>query len=254
MIFMDSYVLIILSVSAINIILVIFSLKEYATYKREKNEYLFKRKIEEVKDKERKQLVNYITSELHDNISQMISLAIMNSGTLKVEKNEKAFINIQNILNKTLTDVRYLIKTIKLRESFDFDLDYQIEDLINILNQSTSISFSKVGKAPTLDNERKYLLFRILQELLSNILKHSKANSVEVLFENTDTLSILRIAHNGEKFQPVNEDFQKGYGLSNIIENTKLLSGKLHFESENSNVILKLPTTAVLQKRGFVLL
>lgn len=239
---MDSYVLIILSVSIVNIILVIFSLREYTVYKREKEEYLFKRKIEEIKDKERKQLVNYITSELHDNISQMVSLAIMNSGTLKVEKNDKAFINIQNLLNKTLSDVRYLIKTIKLRESFDLDLDYQIEDLINVLNQSTSISFSKVGKAPVLDNERKYLLFRILQELLNNILKHSKANNVDVIFENINTLLILRIVHNGKKFKPTNEDFQKGYGLSNIIENTKLLNGKLNFESENSNIILKLPT------------
>lgn|SRR5690554_292589 len=249
MIFMDDYfVLIILSISTINIILTIFSLKEYVAYKREKDEILFKKKIEEIKDKERKQLVSYISSELHDNISQMISLAIMNSGTLKEENYENRIINIQYILNKALTDVRYLIKTIKLRESINLDLDNQIEDLINILNQSTAINFSKVGKAPVLNNERKYLLFRILQELLSNILKHSKANSVEVLFENIDTLSILRIAHNGEKFQPVNEDFQKGYGLSNIIENTKLLSGKLHFESENSNVILKLPTTGSLAK------
>jgi len=244
----DYFVLIILSISTINIILTIFSLKEYVAYKREKDEILFKKKIEEIKDKERKQLVSYISSELHDNISQMISLAIMNSGTLKEENYENRIINIQYILNKALTDVRYLIKTIKLRESINLDLDNQIEDLINILNQSTAINFSKVGKAPVLNNERKYLLFRILQELLSNILKHSKANSVEVLFENIDTLSILRIAHNGEKFQPVNEDFQKGYGLSNIIENTKLLSGKLHFESENSNVILKLPTTGSLAK------
>lgn len=244
----DYFVLIILSVSIVNIILVIFSLREYTAYKREKDEILFKKKIEEIKDKERKQLVSYISSELHDNISQMISLVIMNSGTLKEENYENRIINIQYILNKALTDVRYLIKTIKLRESINLDLDNQIEDLINILNQSTAINFSKVGKAPVLNNERKYLLFRILQELLSNILKHSKANNVKVIFENTNTLSILRIVHNGKKFQPKNEDFQKGYGLSNIIENTKLLNGKLNFESENSNVILKLPTTSSLAK------
>lgn len=239
---MENYfALIVLSGSALNAALVIFATKEYVKYRREKNEFLFKQKIDVIKTKERKQLVNYISSELHDNISQMISLAIMKSASLQNNNEGINLINIQNILNKTLVDVRYLIKTIKLRESADFDLDYQIEELVNILNQSTPIKFIKKGNVPLLDSERKYLLLRIIQELLNNVLKYSKANKVKITFENSHTTSVLRIGHNGESFKPIDADYTKGYGLTNIVENTKLLNGVLDFESHNSNIMLEFP-------------
>jgi len=248
---MDNYfTLIILSVSIVNIGLVIIAIKQYLDYVREKKEYLFIQKIEEIKDKERKQLINYISSELHDNISQMISLSVMSLGTLKDANNVDDIGNIRKLLNKTLTDVRYLIKTIKLRESFDFDLDLQIQELIDFLNQSTDIVFLRSGKAPLLDNERKYLLLRIIQELLNNILKYSKAQKVKLIFENHSSTTFLRIVHNGESFQPSDKDFQKGYGLTNILENTKLLNGAVRFEYKDSNIIIELPETADFRKRG----
>lgn len=218
--------------------------KSYWNYKREKKEINFIKTVNSIKYRERIQLVNYISSELHDNISQMISLAIMNlSSIVEIENKNKSNNNSLMLLNKALEDIRYLIKTIKLRESNNQELDMQIDELISILNIATSIKYIKTGIAPSLDKERNYLILRIIQELLNNILKYSYAENVWLSVDNSDISAIqFFINHDGIKFKPTIVDFQKGLGLTNIVENTKLLKGDLRFEYQRYNNVLKIPT------------
>src|SRR5690554_5190830 len=117
----------------------------------------------------------------------MISLAKMNVNSLELsDKNQKTINNISTLLKKSLIDIRYLNKQIKLRENLDINLERQIDELINLVTDSSKISFTKIGQVPQLNKEKRYLLFRILQELFSNILKYSEATQVEVKFQKDE--------------------------------------------------------------------
>jgi len=238
MLFIGIIIVIILNVS-----ILILIVKELRRYYIALNEKRFKMKVAEIRDKERIQFIHIISSELHDNISQMISLAVMNAKAINIANfNQKSIENIVKLLSRSLTDIRHLNTAIKLRESSDIDLDYQIEELIEFLNCSSSIRFKRNGPAPKLSSERKYLLLRILQELLHNILKYSNACDVELYFE-IDLSSVVRICitHDGVIFKPSNDNLNMGSGLKNICENVKLLGAQIIYCIDKPKIEIKLP-------------
>ena len=228
-------------VFVINIVLFVLLIKEFILYMESRRRNQLRKKMKKVQEKERKQLVHYISTELHDNISQMISLSVMNLGMLQTNESNKYVENTRELLDKTLVSLKHLIKTVRLEEATVVDLEHHLEELLLMLNQSSSVLFSKTGKVPYLGNERSYLVFRILQEFATNIVKYSKAQNVEIVFDTKDLYTIIKIKHNGGFFFPQKEDFQKGYGLSNIYENASLLKATLKFNDENDKIVLKFP-------------
>ena len=207
--------------------------------------------IETKKNDERKRLVNFISSELHDNISQLVSLALMNTNAVQeTQENKKHKKNIHDLLSKSLKDLKFIINTIQLSETIEIDLEYHLEQIINNLNRSTNIVFKRIGQAPALNNDKNYILLRILQELLTNILKHSEATCVNITFHNYFNKSNVHVTHDGIKFKPIKKDFNKGNGLKNIHDNINLLNGNIYYEFENCNTIIKLPLTRVWRNGG----
>lgn len=232
---------------ALNIVLFFLVIRELKLYHDKRKNKAFKKSIEKIKVKERLQLINLISSELHDNISQMISLAKMNVKSLDSNTvNEKTKDTIILLLGKSLSDIRYLNKMIKLQETRDIDVNRQIDELVEMLNQSSIINFKKNGQILHLGQETNFLLFRIMQELLNNLMKHSKASDVEIKVDK----EMISIFHNGINFIASKNDYNKGSGLTNIEENKKLLNAEIEYSTNNPKIKIKLPLTAVLQKSG----
>ena len=229
----------------INIILLVLIVKEFISYIESRRKSRFRKEIEEVRNKERKQLIHFISSELHDNISQMLSLAKMNVKSLDSNTvNHKTKNNIISLLGKSLADIRYLNKMIMLQEKREIDVDRQIDELIEVLNQSSIINFKKNGQIVQLSKETNFLLFRIMQELLNNLMKYSKASEVKIEVNK----QIISIFHNGISFIPSKEDYNKGFGLTSIEENRKLLHAEIEYYTKNPKIKLKLPLTSSLTK------
>ena len=231
---------VIILVLALNIVLFFLVIRELKLYYDKRKDKAFKKSIEKIKVKERIQLINLISSELHDNISQMISLAKMNVKSLDSNTvNQKTKENIISLLGKSLSDIRYLNKMIKLQETRDIDVNRQIEELIEVLNQSSTIDFKKNGQILQLGQEKNFLLFRIMQELLNNLMKYSKASDVEIKVDK----EIISIFHNGISFIPLKEDYNKSFGLTNINENKMLLNAEIEYSTNNPKIKIKLPLT-----------
>lgn len=231
---------VIILVLALNIVLFFLVIRELKLYYDKRKDKAFKKSIEKIKVKERVQLINLISSELHDNISQMISLAKMNVKSLDSNTvNQKTKENIISLLGKSLSDIRYLNKMIKLQETRDIDVNRQIEELIEVLNQSSTIDFKKNGQILQLGQEKNFLLFRIMQELLNNLMKYSKASDVEIKVDK----EIISIFHNGISFIPLKEDYNKSFGLTNINENKMLLNAEIEYSTNNPKIKIKLPLT-----------
>jgi hypothetical protein len=80
-----------------------------------------------------------------------------------------------------------------------------------------------------ISEEKKIVVYRILNELLVNMKKHSQASLVSIVFENSKNILNIDYSDNGKG---INESFQKGSGLYNTENRIKNSNGTFSFESE----------------------
>src|ERR1700678_1841992 len=147
-----------------------------------------------------------IAQELHDNIGQVLSVVKLSLSILPLEKDHLAYESVQNsrqMLNKVIFDMGNLTKSmhtdritqIGLVEAMRFDLDsLQRTGLLKV-------SFSVEGDEYRLGDQRSIFLFRMFQEMVNNILKHSRATHVNIAVNySIDNKFVLKVEDNGIGF------------------------------------------------------
>jgi len=188
-----------------------------------------------------------IARELHDGVVQQIGSIILKSRSLFKNKN--------------------IIKDIESKEVLE-SLENSNQDLRNISHQMMPRALKELGIIPALNDllegslsysNIKYLLehfnikerlpekievtiYRIVQELINNIIKHSKASEVNVQLFNSNNTVILIVEDNGIGFS--NKEPKKGIGLLNISSRLDLVKGDVNFEPSPKSgtlVTIKIP-------------
>jgi signal transduction histidine kinase len=113
----------------------------------------------------------------------------------------------------------------------DLGLVVSIQDLVENINATGQlvVVFDYKGAIDeTIDEKRKLMLFRIIQEQVSNVLKHAAASTLEITLTLDEHIIELCIKDNGKGFEPENVRVNKGVGLSNIASRAELFSGKVN--------------------------
>ena len=115
----------------------------------------------------------------------------------------------------------------------EIGLKLSIEDLLENIRQlpesiSVSFDFFLPGEQG-LDDKLKMTIFRIVQEQLNNVLKHAAASAVDISIIEEGALISLRIADNGQGFDPRKK--REGIGINNIINRAELFNGQVNIES-----------------------
>jgi signal transduction histidine kinase len=93
------------------------------------------------------------------------------------------------------------------------------------------------------DENEEINIYRVVQESLNNVVKHSHATAVAVTIKRTEDNVLIRIHDNGKGFTVENAESKGGLGLIGLKERSKLLNGKLHIDSEierGTNIEVKL--------------
>ena len=201
----------------------------------------FTRRLIDVQENDKKR----ISMELHDSIGQ--DLLITKNKIMMSLKNpeDKDFIlkNISeasDIISDTLNDVREISYTLHPYQIERLGLSKAIQSIIDRASRSTDIVFTKsidvIDKLVQPDVEIS--LYRIVQECINNILKHSKATEVILnVSRGNENISIL-VSDNGTGFDlnKVKADPSKhGFGLKGMAERVKLFDGKFSIESSDGN-------------------
>ena len=96
-----------------------------------------------------------------------------------------------------------------------------------------------------LNDSNKLIVYRCIQEIVNNAVKHSEANEIKVNFSQTERLFKFLIIDNGKGFEPSNTH-NNGMGLMNIADRISLIKGKLEINSiigEGTQIILTVPKT-----------
>ena len=183
-----------------------------------------------------------IAQELHDNIGQVLSVVKLSLSILPLEKEHEAYEPVQNsrqMLNKVIADMADLTKSlhtdriaqIGLVEAIRFDLDSLRRTGL------LKVEFSVTGEEFFFSEQKAIFLFRMFQEMLNNILKHSKATTINVaVIYSMDDKFVLKVADNGVGFDPgkkqANANSSSGIGLKSMRNRASLIGAEIFIESQ----------------------
>jgi len=179
-----------------------------------------------------------IARDLHDSIGQMLSVVKMQLSTLHSSVNdEKKQLsgNSLNLVDKTITEVRSISHNL-IPEELNFGLVKAIDELCsNISNAGqTGVNFNYDEAAAQLKLSRQTELsvYRIVQEVLGNMAKHSGATQIDVSIRVQQNKISLQLKDNGKGFDISNINQSKGLGWKNIVARVNLLNGDMQLRSE----------------------
>jgi len=181
--------------------------------------------------------------ELHDNIGQMLSVAKLTLSILPIEQTHPAFDQLQNskeVLNKAIFDLSNLTKSLHTDRITQIGLADSIRFELYALKKAgiMDMRFQLEGSEQHFNEQKAIFLFRMFQESLNNILKHSRATEVIVTLEYLPDAFVMEISDNGIGFN-VTEKKQStsshsGVGLKSIFNRAKLIGANLSIRSESN--------------------
>jgi len=192
----------------------------------------FTKKLIESQENERKR----VAAELHDSLGQDL-LIIKNKLLTNIKKTDnenykEQLQEISDLTSTTLDDVREISYNLRPYELDRLGLTKTIESMIERANNSTNINF--VANIDNIDNvfipEVEINIYRIIQESLNNVIKHSEAKEVIVSVLKKEKSIIINISDDGKGFDI--RERRNGFGLKGIEERVKLLDGEFNIESE----------------------
>jgi signal transduction histidine kinase len=189
------------------------------------------RRIVAAQELERKRLAR----ELHDETGQALTSILLGLRTVEETESDtdrKAAISaLREIAVATLRDVRRLAVELRPKALDDFGLVPAIERLTEAFQEQTGIQVdfeSRLGDR--LPSELETSLYRIVQEGLTNVVKHARARHVSVLLTRKDSSVAVVIEDDGRGFSPESAGAE-GLGLMGMRERLALVDGTLAVES-----------------------
>ena len=186
-------------------------------------------------EKERKR----IAQDLHDDISAKLNVINLNANLLKegnLTAEEYTIVNngILEATDKTLESARKIAHNLLPPILEEFGFKAAIEELIGDFNKSKKINIAYNINYPKafLVPQNELHLFRIIQELINNTVKHGKANNCALKISPTGKQLNFDYSDNGIGFNKNDKDSKKGLGMKNIESRVSLLKGNHHIKSK----------------------
>ncbi len=191
-------------------------------------------RILQAQERERQRLAE----ALHDQVGALLSVTRMSLTTLLSEAPPSLHDKIQTLLHQ----VDEVIRAVRLTSHLlmpplveHFGLRSIVEGLVRRFDQASpgmKFHLSVSGEEPPLTTQQKLALYRIIQELLTNALKHSGATEVTVCLRFKTRALIVEVKDNGQGYDPRTVPSSGGIGLQNIEARLKLLKATCINRSE----------------------
>lgn len=225
------------------IMLVLVYQKKQLQYLREKEQLKvsFDKEILESKLEIQEQTVKNISQEIHDNIGQILSLAKLTLNTINPTEPgvfQEKIEDSKQLVGKAIQDLRDLSKTLDTDYVTEMGLIKSIEHELNLMKKTGSIETILIteGAFYRLPNHHELILFRIFQEVINNIIRHSKASSIAVNINYFPDSFVFQITDNGDGFDLSSlnktEIKKSGLGIRNMQNRAKLIGADFRLISE----------------------
>ena len=190
---------------------------------------------------ERKRLAR----ELHDETGQALASILLGLKSLEQQVGPEPVARIRELVGTALDDVRRLTVELRPPALDDFGLEPALERLTSLVGARSGVDIQlSVRSAVALPADQETAIYRIVQEALTNIVKHAKANSVSIIVMASGETVRLVIEDDGTGFDP--EKVREGaLGLVGIRERVVILGGRFELESapgDGTTIVVELPT------------
>jgi two-component system, NarL family, sensor kinase len=199
---------------------------------------------------------NRIAADLHDDVGPQLATArlYLNENLINLEPAAQlqSIFSAKQIIDDAIQLIRNISHSMMPPTLKNFGLESAVSDLFQKINGSGTINASVRfhDYRTRLKLEQELLIFRIVQELINNIIKHSNAGFVHFTQNATATHSYFRLHHDGNglvqaEFDRLNH-VSTGLGLKNIASRVKVLNGNITFDIDQSKTYFKV--TLEIQK------
>ncbi|HZR95755.1 MAG TPA: GAF domain-containing protein [Gaiellaceae bacterium] len=176
-----------------------------------------------------------LARELHDETGQALTSILLGLRTLEearsVEDAREAIGEVRELVRATLQDVRRLAVDLRPTALDDFGLVPALERLVDTFREQTGIDVElHAGVPDRLPAEIETALYRIVQETLTNVVKHARAGRVGILLTRKAHSVSVVVEDDGVGFEP-SKTREGGLGLVGMRERVTLLGGRFEIES-----------------------
>ncbi len=237
------------------IMLVLVYQKKQLQYLREKEQLkvTFEKEILQSQLEIQEQTFKNISQEIHDNIGQVLTLAKLNVNTMpdfNSKDLQEKIGDTRELITKAIQDLRDLSKSLNTDFVTNLGLVKSIEYELSIFKKAAGLQTNFVieGSHYSLSHQKELILFRIFQEGLNNIIKHSKASLVNVFVKYDPNKFLLQITDDGDGFDvsEINKDQneKQGLGIRNMENRSRIIGAAYNIYSEpgkGTTVKIELP-------------
>ncbi|HTK19642.1 MAG TPA: ATP-binding protein [Mucilaginibacter sp.] len=197
---------------------------------REQLEASFRQEVLKTQIEVQDQTLNYISTEIHDNITQVLSFVKLSLASMvsSADAEKKAKVTeVRELVAQAITDLRDLSKSLSFEHIVSQGLIRTIEKEIERVNKSRliEVSVSQDGNSYSLGEQRELVLFRIFQETLNNTLKHAGAKHLKIMLQYDPDFFLLTLEDDGSGFSAETLENKSGSGLRNIENRAALIGG-----------------------------
>lgn len=193
---------------------------------------------------------NRLSREMHDSIGHHLVTVSLRLEILKKIINEKPeeakkLVEVaKNEVSKSLEELRNVVKTLRKPIEFDAPLKESIRNLVETYSSLKGIKTNlEIDEdIPQLSDDYKITLFRVCQEALTNIEKHSRASEIWIKLKKNEGKIVFEVEDNGVGFSK--NPKENSFGLTGLRERAKIFKGDFFFENRKeggARIIFSLP-------------
>ncbi|HTH32319.1 MAG TPA: tetratricopeptide repeat protein [Lacibacter sp.] len=181
-----------------------------------------------------------LAKDLHDGLGGMLSgirytLNNMKGNLIMTEENAQAFGRSIDMLDSSIREMRRVAHNMMPEALVKFGLDTALRDFCNDINKSGAlqVKYQSIGlEGIEIDQTKSVTVYRIVQELLNNTMKHASAKHALVQLSYNDANLTITVEDDGKGFDAAVLKQSKGIGWSNIQNRVEFLKGKWDVDSQ----------------------
>jgi signal transduction histidine kinase len=196
--------------------------------------------LDELARRAESQVKRRLARELHDSVAQILTAMVVDMENFKHDQAERESVvrkvdDLQGSTREVLNNLRELLYDLREEPSHDHNFVHRVRGLLSSFESSTGISskLSVSARWPAmLSAAMAYNLYRIVEEALANVRRHSGAATVDVQLGSADSAVVLTVHDDGRGLFRVGSSRRPGMGMVGMEERAVLLGGRLDVVSD----------------------
>jgi signal transduction histidine kinase/ligand-binding sensor domain-containing protein len=230
----------------VSIFVVIGRIRIAGLDKRNRMLQQFSNYVQDIREEERKA----VARDVHDELGQLLTTLKMhifwlsqNAASVQ-EQRQARYESMLGIINETLDWSKDLATRLRPVILDNLSLGEAVEWLLDETERHTPVQFQRsIGPTPDMKVDRATAVFRIIQETITNIIRHSNATTASMLLESTNGNLLVTVRDDGKGMEKNKLTDTESYGIIGMQERAKHLGGEISIHSTplGTTVILRIP-------------